>query len=140
MSVTELNKTIPMITPKGPGRAFAMIDYSEEHNLIWVVAHDNGEIWSFQNHLVRLQSNITMGRDMKKKVDLHPSLTEQQERSRTWYRGTLDVKEALVQAANDAHLFGVGYIQFSQGEDGKVTAHRVQPADISIHREPIKED
>ncbi len=52
-----------MSCPKGKGQAIAVIDYSLEHNLIWVIAIDEtGEIWSYQNHEVRMQDNITMGR------------------------------------------------------------------------------
>lgn len=59
----QLNPTIPMSTPKGNGYAIAMIDYSQEHNISWVVAIDStGEIWTYPNPLVRMQKNITMGR------------------------------------------------------------------------------
>jgi hypothetical protein len=59
----QLNPMIPMDTPKGTGYAIMVIDYSQEHNLIWVVALDNGgEIWSFPNSEVRLRKNYTMER------------------------------------------------------------------------------
>ena len=61
--ITQLNPTIPMTCSKGSGHAIAVIDYSQEHNLIWVIAIDEtGEIWSFPNTQVRMQKNITMGR------------------------------------------------------------------------------
>lgn len=63
MTVTQLCPTIPLDTPKGSGLAWFMIDYSEEHHLMWVVAiDDTGEIWTFKNTEVRAQKNITMGR------------------------------------------------------------------------------
>ena len=62
----QLNPTIPMVTPKGNGYAIMAIDYSQEHDLLWVVAiNDTGEIWTFQNKQVKLQYNITMGRTPK---------------------------------------------------------------------------
>src|SRR6185503_11809859 len=59
----QLDPTIPMMTPKGPGYALFVVDYSQEHHLMWVVAlDDGGEIWMFENPDVRVQSNFTLGR------------------------------------------------------------------------------
>lgn len=69
--IIQLNPQIPMSCPQGNGRAIAMIDYSEEHNIIWVIAIDKtGEIWSYQNPEVRMQKNITMGREYNYSVEL----------------------------------------------------------------------
>lgn len=62
MSITQLNPMIPMKCPKGDGFAIAMIDYSQEHDIIYVIALDNGEIWSYPNREVRMLKNVTMGR------------------------------------------------------------------------------
>jgi hypothetical protein len=64
MSFTQLNPSIPMtVEGKGKGYAVAVIDYGQEHHLIWVVVMDEtGEIWSASNPHVRVQSNWTMGR------------------------------------------------------------------------------
>ena len=64
MCFTQLNPCIPMtVEGKGHGSAIAVIDYGQEHNLIWVVALDgSGEIWCSPNPKVRLQNNWTMGR------------------------------------------------------------------------------
>jgi hypothetical protein len=61
---TQLNPAIPVhLLGKGDGSAFAVIDYGQEHNLIWVTAIDaTGEIWCAPNPKVRLQKNWTMGR------------------------------------------------------------------------------
>jgi hypothetical protein len=66
MSFTQLSTTIPVtVEGKGPGQAFAVIDYGEEHNLIWVVGlDDSGEIWCSPNPKVRLRNNWTMGRNL----------------------------------------------------------------------------
>ena len=58
----QLNPAIPLTTPKGKGYAIVLLDYSQDHDLCWVVAQDNGEIWTWRNPEVRLQGNITMGR------------------------------------------------------------------------------
>ena len=53
--ILQLNPTIPMSTPKGSGYAIAVIDYSQEHNLYWVIAiDDSGEIWTYPNTEVRM--------------------------------------------------------------------------------------
>ncbi len=64
MAFQQLNPTIPVhVIDKGAGFAFAVIDYGQEHNLIWVTAiNETGEIWCAPNPQVRLQGNWTMGR------------------------------------------------------------------------------
>jgi hypothetical protein len=64
MSFQQLDPPLPVhVIDKGPGYAFAVIDYGQEHNLIWVTAiNDTGEIWCAPNPRVRLQPNWTMGR------------------------------------------------------------------------------
>jgi hypothetical protein len=61
---TQLNPAMPVtVEGKGAGYAIAVIDYGQEHNLIWVVAlNDSGEIWCSPNPKVRLSRNWTMGR------------------------------------------------------------------------------
>jgi hypothetical protein len=61
--LTQLKPTIPMyVEGKGKGYAFAVIDYGQEHHLIWVIGFDSGEVWSVPNPEVRLQKNWTMQR------------------------------------------------------------------------------
>jgi len=64
MGFKQLDPTLPVIVEgKGSGYAFAVIDYGQEHHLIWVVAIDgSGEVWSAPNPKVRVQANWTMGR------------------------------------------------------------------------------
>jgi hypothetical protein len=66
MSFTQLNPALPVrVEGKGSGYAFAVIDYGQEHNLIWVVAlDDSGEIWCSPNPKVRMLTNWTMGRQV----------------------------------------------------------------------------
>lgn len=65
--ILQLDPPIPVfvVTKNTKGYAIGWIDYSQEHNLIWVVALDNGEVWSIQNPDIRLQPNYTMGRAPK---------------------------------------------------------------------------
>jgi hypothetical protein len=60
----QLNPQIPVhVEDKGDGYAFAVIDYGQEHNLIWVTTiTESGEIWCAPNPKVRVTSNWTMGR------------------------------------------------------------------------------
>ena len=61
---TQLNPAIPLhVLGKGDGYAIGMIDYGQEHNLIWVTAlNANGEVWCAPNPSVRFGRNWTMGR------------------------------------------------------------------------------
>jgi len=63
----QLNPPLPLNTPKGSGLCHFLLDYGAEHHLMWVVIDDKtGEIWTWENHLVRGQQNITMGRIISK--------------------------------------------------------------------------
>jgi hypothetical protein len=60
----QLNPTIPIIrmSDKMNGYAFMVIDYSQEHHLLFVCAMNNGEIWTLNNKEIRIQSNISLER------------------------------------------------------------------------------
>lgn len=63
MSLLQLNPQIPIDTPKGRAQAVLVIDYSEEHHLIWVVFQDDtGECWAWPNDKIRAIKNPTLGR------------------------------------------------------------------------------
>ncbi len=64
--ITQLNPPIPVRTPHGKGMAHIVIDYSVEHDLLWVVFQDDdGQCWSWRNQDIRAQSNITIGRTVE---------------------------------------------------------------------------
>lgn len=42
------------------GYAFLVIDYSQEHHLLFTCAFDNGEIWTLPNLEIRFQKNISL--------------------------------------------------------------------------------
>lgn len=57
----ELRTTIPMSCSYGNGFAFAVIDYGQEHHLLWVIVLDaSGEIRTVANPDVRVRPNETM--------------------------------------------------------------------------------
>ena len=60
----QLNPPLPVtVDEKGAGYAIAVIDYGQEHSLIWVTAISaTGEIWCAPNPRVRVQPNWTMSR------------------------------------------------------------------------------
>lgn len=60
----QLNPTIPIyrISDGMKGYAFLVIDYSQEHNLLFTCAMDNGEIWTLNNQEIRMQKNISLDR------------------------------------------------------------------------------
>jgi hypothetical protein len=61
---TQLDPPLPLrVLDKGDGYAIGLIDYGQEHNLIWVtVLNSNGEVWCAPNPKVRFTANWTMGR------------------------------------------------------------------------------
>lgn len=60
-SITRLAPTIPLDTPHGAADAWAVIDYGEEHHLLWCCfIRETGESWQFRNDHVRLRKNETM--------------------------------------------------------------------------------
>jgi hypothetical protein len=60
-SLTRLTPTIPLDTPRGAGDAWAVIDYGEEHHLLWCVfIRSTGESWQVRNDQVRLRGNESM--------------------------------------------------------------------------------
>ena len=64
----QLNPPIPVNTPKGKGWAHILIDYSQEHDLLWVVFLDEtGECWTLPNRDIRIQSNLSLGRREREK-------------------------------------------------------------------------
>ena len=60
----QLDPTMPIIRVSDgmKGYAFIVIDYSQEHDLLYVCAMDNGEIWTLNNKAIRVQNNISLGR------------------------------------------------------------------------------
>lgn len=62
---TQLDPPIPLhVLGKGGGYAIGVIDYGQEHNLLWVTAlDDSGEIWCAPNPQVRLAKNWSLGRE-----------------------------------------------------------------------------
>jgi hypothetical protein len=60
----QLNPMLPIIrvSDNMKGYAFLVIDYSQEHDLMFTCAMDNGEIWTLKNNELRMEKNITLGR------------------------------------------------------------------------------
>jgi hypothetical protein len=58
----ELRQPLPLDTPKGPAYAYFLIDRGTDSHLEWVCfIKETGECWTFQNPMVRLAANFTMG-------------------------------------------------------------------------------
>ena len=49
------------------GYAFLVIDYSQEHYLLFTCAMQNGDIWSLDNKEISLQNNPSLNR----KINIH---------------------------------------------------------------------
>ncbi len=60
--IIQLSPALPLATAKGPGFAHFLIDYGQEHDLIWVVfLKENGQCWCLSNKDVRMEQHFTMG-------------------------------------------------------------------------------
>ena len=60
----QLNPMIPIsrVSDGMSGYAFVLIDYSQEHDLLFVCAMKNGEIWTLSTRDIRMQENISLHR------------------------------------------------------------------------------
>jgi hypothetical protein len=60
----QLNPMIPIVRVSDglEGYAFLVIDYSQEHNLLFTCAMDDGKIWTLNNKQIRFCKNISMDR------------------------------------------------------------------------------
>lgn len=60
----QLNPMLPIfrVSDEMEGYAFLIIDYSQEHNLLFTCAMDNGEIWTLSNQEIRFSKNISLNR------------------------------------------------------------------------------
>jgi hypothetical protein len=60
--ITQLNPPLPLDTPKGPAWAHFLLDYSQEHDVLWgCFLKANGECWWVSNRDVRMDRNWSMG-------------------------------------------------------------------------------
>lgn len=64
----QLNPTLPIIRVSDgmKGFAFLVIDYSQEHDILYSCIMDNGEIWTLSNREIRAQENVSLGRTLLK--------------------------------------------------------------------------
>lgn len=62
--ILQLNPMIPIIrlSDMMKGFAFLVIDYSQEHDLLFTCAMDNGEIWTLTNKQIIIGNNISLNR------------------------------------------------------------------------------
>ena len=62
--ILQLNPMIPIMrySDEMEGYAFLVIDYSQEHNLLFTCAMDNGEIWTLSNKEIKFCKNISLDR------------------------------------------------------------------------------
>ncbi len=66
--ILEITNLLWFETPKGRGVAKFLIDYGPESDLYWVIAGDNGEMWTVENSKVTILENWTLGRARSKRL------------------------------------------------------------------------
>jgi len=61
----QLNPMLPIVrvSDNMKGYVFLIIDYSQEHDLMFTCAMDDSEIWTLKNSDIRMDVNITLGRN-----------------------------------------------------------------------------
>ena len=64
--IIQLSPMIPIfrVSDEMEGYAFLVIDYSQEHNLLFTCAMSNGEIWTLSNKEIRFCKNISLDRKL----------------------------------------------------------------------------
>ena len=64
----QLSPTIPVVRDADgmKGYAFLVIDYSQEHDLLFTCAMDDGQIWTLSNRDIRIVNNVTLNRIYEK--------------------------------------------------------------------------
>lgn len=68
--ILQLDPPLPLMTPKGSGWAHLVIDYGQEHDLLWVVFLDaDGACWTVPNPQVRLDPNWSLDAPRSTKED-----------------------------------------------------------------------
>lgn len=62
--IVQLNPMIPVyrVSDKMERYAFLVIDYSQEHDLLFTCATDNGKIWTLSTKELRFCKNISLER------------------------------------------------------------------------------
>lgn len=61
----QLNPPLFLCTPKGKAICHFVIDYGIEHDFYWVVFNQlDGECWTWSNRDIRIDRNVTIGRDI----------------------------------------------------------------------------
>ena len=62
----QLNPMIPIVRKSDgmKGYAFLVIDYSQEHYILFVGGMDNGDIWALDNREIAFQNNPSLGRKL----------------------------------------------------------------------------
>jgi hypothetical protein len=73
--ITQMHTPLPVVTPRGKGWAYFIIDRSQEHYLEWVVFLDDGGCcWTIPNTEIRIQDNWSMGRTKIHDFSYQPSV------------------------------------------------------------------
>lgn len=64
----QLNPMLPIVRNSDgiKGFAFLVIDYSQEHDLVFTCAMDDGQIWTLSNKAINFDNNISLNRILKK--------------------------------------------------------------------------
>lgn len=62
----EPKNRIDVTTPKGDGVIWIVTDYGHESDTIYTIILKTGELWQFTHRQIKVKSNITFGRYVKK--------------------------------------------------------------------------
>lgn len=60
--IYETNNRLDVITPKGKGVIWLVIDYGHESDTIYTIIQESGELWQWTHKDIKISQNITFGR------------------------------------------------------------------------------
>lgn len=67
MVIFEPQNRVDVMTPKGKGMIWLVIEYGHESDTIYnIIINETGEMWQYTNKDIRVTNNITFGREIKK--------------------------------------------------------------------------
>lgn len=63
MKIFEPKNRIEVLTPKGDGIIWLVIDYGHETDTIYtIIINETGELWQYVHKDIKVKQNITFGR------------------------------------------------------------------------------
>ncbi len=66
ITIYEPTNRIDVTTPKGKGIIWLVTEYGHETDTIYTVIQNTGELWTWTHKDIKVEKNITFGRDYER--------------------------------------------------------------------------